>query len=110
MAGDQGRSALGHIERLFSEGSATGFSDTQLLNRFATNRDEIAFSVLLARHGPMVMSVCRGVWRDRADAEDAFQATFLILAKKAGAAWGDGQLGGWHRDCIFAIPNSLMTM
>ena len=75
-----------------------GAPDTQLLGRFATYRDEGAFTALMARHGPMVMTVCRGVLRDSLDAEDAFQATFLVLARKAGSAWAEGQLGGWlHR-------------
>ena len=53
---------------------------------------------LIARHGPMVMTVCRGVLRDSLDAEDAFQATFLVLARNAGSAWSEGELGGWlHR-------------
>jgi RNA polymerase sigma factor (sigma-70 family) len=90
--------ALRHIQWLFSDGSAAGASDTQLLGRFAAHRDEGAFAALMARHGPMVMAVCRGVLRDLPDAEDAFQATFLVLARKAGSAWVEGQLGGWlHR-------------
>jgi RNA polymerase sigma factor (sigma-70 family) len=98
MAGARLGAALRHIQCLFSDGSATGASDTQLLGRFAVDRDEGAFAALMARHGPMVMTVCRGVLRDSLDAEDAFQATFLVLARKAGSVWADGQLGGWlHR-------------
>ncbi len=98
MAGARLGAALRHIQRLFTEGSATGVSDTQLLVRFAVHRDEAAFAALMARHGPMVMTVCRGVLRDSLDAEDAFQATFLVLARKAGSAWAEGGLGGWlHR-------------
>jgi DNA-directed RNA polymerase specialized sigma24 family protein len=98
MAGAQLGAALRHIQRLFTEGSATGVSDTQLLGRFAAHRDESAFAALMARHGPMVMTVCRGVLRDPLDAEDAFQATFLVLARKAGCVWAEGGLGGWlHR-------------
>ncbi len=98
MAGARCGAALRHLQWLFSDGSAAAASDTQLLGRFAADRDEGAFAALMARHGPMVMTVCQGVLRDSLDAEDAFQATFLILARKAGAAWDDGQLGGWlHR-------------
>jgi RNA polymerase sigma factor (sigma-70 family) len=98
MAGARLGAALRHIQALFSDGSTTGASDTQLLGRFAVNRDEGAFAAIMARHGPMVMAVCRGVLRDAPDAEDAFQATFLILARKAGSVWAEGQLGGWlHR-------------
>jgi RNA polymerase sigma factor (sigma-70 family) len=103
MAGAQLGAALRQIQRLFSEGSSTGFSDTRLLNRFATQRDESAFAAILARHGPMVLAVCRGVLRDPADAEDAFQATFLVLARKAGSAWAEGQLGGWLHKVAYRI-------
>ena len=90
--------ALRHIQWLFEEGTTSGASDTQLLGRFARDRDEAAFAALMARHGSMVMTVCRGVLRDPVDADDAFQATFLVLAKKTGSAWVEGELGGWlHR-------------
>ena len=94
MTGTRLGTALRHIQWLFSDGSAVGVSDTQLLSRFAADRDEASFAALIARHGPMVMTVCRGVLRDSLDAEDAFQATFLVLARKAGSAWAEGQLGG----------------
>jgi RNA polymerase sigma-70 factor (ECF subfamily) len=59
------------------------WSDTQLLEFFVRWREEAAFAALVRRHGPMVLSVCRRVLRHAQDAEDAFQATFLVLAKKA---------------------------
>ncbi|HKB37631.1 MAG TPA: sigma factor, partial [Gemmataceae bacterium] len=58
-------------------------SDAQLMERFAAARDEDAFELLTRRHGPMVLSVCRRVLGDAHEAEDAFQATFLVLARKA---------------------------
>ena len=62
---------------------------------FSPSADAAAFEVLVARHGPMVLSVCRGVLRDPNDAEDAFQATFLVLVKKGGSIRGRDALGGW---------------
>ena len=74
------------------------YSDTQLLARFAGHRDETAFAAFMARHGPIVMAVYRGVLRNSLDAEDAFQATLIVLARKAGSAGVQAQLGGWlHR-------------
>ena len=87
--------ALRHINRLFSEGTVSGLPDDQLLDQFLSTRDGAAFEALMARHGPMVLGVCRAVLRNPSDAEDAFQATFLVLVKKARtlrgrATWRDG--------------------
>jgi RNA polymerase sigma factor (sigma-70 family) len=72
-----------------------GFSDGQLLASFVRRRDGDAFAALLKRHGRMVMGVCRRVLRNPDDAEDAFQATFLVLARKAGSVTAPNALGGW---------------
>ncbi len=89
---------LRQIDRLFGTGTVAGLSDAQLLGRFRTQRDEAAFVALVARHGPMVLAACRGVLRDEHAAEDAFQATFLILIRKASVLWVGESLGGWlHR-------------
>jgi RNA polymerase sigma factor (sigma-70 family) len=87
--------ALGQIQRLFDEGTLTGLTDAQLLARFLNGRDEEAFGVLVSRHGPMVLAVCRGVLKNQADAEDAFQAAFLVLFRKAGGLRSTGSLGSW---------------
>ena len=88
-------------ETLFRLGAAGGLSDLQLLEWFASRRDEAAesaFGALVDRHGPMVMNVCRGVLRDEHEACDAFQATFLVLAQRAGSLWVRDSLGPWlHR-------------
>jgi RNA polymerase sigma factor (sigma-70 family) len=99
--------ALRQIKRLFEEGVISGLSDGQLLDLFIEEHDEAAFEALLARHGPMVLSVCRGILRDPGDAEDAFQATFLVLVRKAVTIRGRHVLGGWlyqvaHRVAIQA--------
>src|SRR4051812_30144887 len=73
-------------------------SDRQLLARFNSQRDEpaeFAFTALVRRHGPMVLRVCMQIVGDRHTAEDAFQATFLILARKAGTIRQPELLGNW---------------
>jgi len=86
------------LQTLYGAGTAIGLADRELLERFTGRGDEAAFATLVARHGPMVLAVSRGVLRCPHDAEDAFQATFLILARKAGTLRPDGSLGAWlHR-------------
>jgi DNA-directed RNA polymerase specialized sigma24 family protein len=104
--------ALRQINRLFSGGAVTGFSDAQLLERFVASHDAAASEAVVARHGPMVLSFCRGILNDPNDAEDAFQATFLILVKKSGTFRGEVALAGWlylvaHR---VAIPANADTV
>src|SRR6516162_6086359 len=70
-------------------------TDQELLDNFIRRRDTAAFAALLERHGPMVLGVCRRLLRDAHAAEDAFQATFLVLAQKAGAVRRPEALGGW---------------
>jgi RNA polymerase sigma factor (sigma-70 family) len=69
--------------------------DVGLLEAFLARRDEAAFEALVRRHGPMVLGVCRRVLRDRHDAEDAFQATFLVLIRKAAAIGRRELLANW---------------
>ncbi len=86
------------IRTLFEVGTAGVLTDGQLLEQFASRADEsaeAAFAALVARHGPMVWCVCRGVLGDAHDAEDAFQATFLVLAKRAGSIRDPDLLGNW---------------
>ncbi len=99
MAGG-GAGVLRHVGRLWNLGTAVGLTDADLLARFAVRDDhgagaELAFEALVERHGPMVFRVCQGVLRDEHAAEDAFQATFLVLARKAPSLWVKDSLGSW---------------
>jgi RNA polymerase sigma factor (sigma-70 family) len=89
---------LRQINSLLTAGTFSGLSDSQLLDRFLAGHDEVselAFTVLVERHGPMVLGVCRRILADPHDAEDAFQATFLVLVRKAASVRVDGSIGRW---------------
>jgi polysaccharide export outer membrane protein len=92
--------ALRQIRTLFGLGRVGDLTDGELLEWFQIHRAEAeaAFEELVGRHGSMVLDVCRRVLRDPHDAEDAFQATFLILVRRAGSVRDRDALGGWlHR-------------
>ncbi len=91
-------SVVRQIGALFDGGSVAGLTDRQLIERFNDRRDatgEAAFAALVARHGPMVLHVCRQLLGDRHHAEDAFQAVFLVLARKARSIRDPDLLGNW---------------
>src|SRR4051812_1559355 len=95
MTGGYSEAAPRGMGRLFGEGTVVGMTDAELLGRFVDRRDEAAMSALVARHGPMVLGVCRGVLKDHDDAEDAFQATFLVLVRKARSLRVERSLSSW---------------
>lgn len=95
MASTQAVVVLRHIRGLVASGENADESDGQLLERFTRLREESAFHALVRRHGPLVMGVCRRVLRNREDTDDAFQATFLVLARKAAAIGKRASLGSW---------------
>jgi RNA polymerase sigma factor (sigma-70 family) len=86
---------LRHLRRTTARGDAGGLTDGQLLERFAAERQETAFEALVWRHGTMVLNVCRRLLRRPQDAEDAFQATFLLLVRKAGSIHKRESVGSW---------------
>ncbi len=86
------------LSTLFNIGATRELTDGQLLERFSTGPTEVAelaFEALIERHGPMVLRVCRAQVTDPHDTQDAFQATFLILIRKARALWIRESLGPW---------------
>jgi RNA polymerase sigma factor (sigma-70 family) len=96
--------ALRQLRALFASGTATGLTDRELLERYTAKRTEsleaataaeMAFAALVDRHGAMVWGVCHRVLGDPHEAEDAFQATFLVLIRKARSVRVDGSLGRW---------------
>ncbi len=88
-------SIVDSVGRLFATGTATAMCEAELLERFVSQGDPAAFEVILERHGPMVLRVCRRVLEDPNDVDDAFQATFLILVKKAASIRDREVLGTW---------------
>jgi RNA polymerase sigma factor (sigma-70 family) len=99
------------LDRLFNRGTAAGLSEGALLERYVSGGDEAAFAALVARHGPMVLGVCRRVLRDERDVEDAFQATFLVLIRRAGAIRDGDLIARWlhgvaHRVAVRARAHS----
>jgi RNA polymerase sigma factor (sigma-70 family) len=98
MAGGRPSLSTRQIRCLWAGGTAAGLSDGQLLERFISGRGEvaeIAFAAVVARHGPAVLGACRRALADPNDADDAFQATFLILVRKAGSLRVGESLGPW---------------
>ncbi len=102
---------LVQLGRVFGRGTVSGLSEESLLDRFVRGKDEAAFAALVARHGPMVLGICRRVLRNEHEVEDAFQATFLVFVRRAGAIRDGGLLGHWlygvaHRVAVRARANA----
>ena len=106
--------ALRQVQRLFVEGRTASLPDSELLERFLSESDEAAFTALIERHGPMVLGTCRVMLGDADAAEDAFQATFLVLICKARSIRGRGALASWlyqvaHRIALRAGAETTRT-
>jgi len=95
MAGKSLNDVLRHIRKLATLQTSRGLSDRELLERFLAANDGSAFTVLVERHGPMVLGVCHRALRNHHDAEDACQATFLVLARKVASVRKKTSLSSW---------------
>jgi RNA polymerase sigma factor (sigma-70 family) len=95
MASPGSNSVVHHLWQWAAGQQTAAASDQQLLERFVAGQDEDAFTALVHRHGPMVFGVCRRLLRETHDTEDAFQATFMVLARKAASIHKGDSLGSW---------------
>ena len=98
------------LQTLFGMGVVGVLSDGQLLDHFVERREGAAFEAIVHRHGPMVWSVCRRVLRDHHDAEDAFQATFLVLARRAASVMPREKLGNWLYGVAYQTATKARAM
>jgi RNA polymerase sigma factor (sigma-70 family) len=92
-----------HFQTLFTSGPVGDLADGALLERFAATRDEAAFEVLVARHGPMVLRVCRAALLDSNEADDAFQAVFIVLVRRAAAIRSRASVASW----LFGVASKI---
>jgi RNA polymerase sigma factor (sigma-70 family) len=95
MARGKPSPVLRFIHQIADAGGSPNLADSDLLQRFVSTRDQGAFAILVGRHGPRVLGVCRRVLGDSHEADDAFQATFLVLVRKAGSLGRLDGLGPW---------------
>jgi len=98
-----------YLRKLVRQHGGGEASDHQLLDRFLQSRDEAAFEVLVWRHGPMVHAVCQRMLHHAQDAEDALQATFLTLVRKASSIHKRQALGSWLHKVAFRIALRVRT-
>src|SRR5947199_5259240 len=89
------RNVVRHLRGVLSAGETARLTETGLWQRYVRERDEAAFEALVRRHGPMVLGVCRRILRNEQDAEDAFQATFLVLVRRIAALRSPRTLANW---------------
>jgi RNA polymerase sigma factor (sigma-70 family) len=102
-------SMLQYIRGVAAAEKLGGLPDRELLQRFVGLHEEAAFAALMQRHGPMVLGVCRRVLRQTQDAEDAFQATFLLLARGAHAIRNTDSVGGWLHGVAMRAASKLRS-
>jgi enediyne biosynthesis protein E4 len=103
MASGQISAVVRFIQKLTGMRRTDLLADGSLLDRFVTHKDESAFATLMHRHGPLVVSVCRSILSNESDVEDAFQATFLVLVRKAGSISKRESLASWLYGVAYRI-------
>ncbi len=94
---------LRQLRQLADAEAARDLSDAELLERFRSRREEAAFALLVQRHGPMVLGICRRVLGNAHEAEDTFQTTFLVLVRKAASIHRQESLASWLHGVAYRI-------
>src|SRR5436305_12032489 len=92
-----------YLQRMCPAHDTGDRTDSDLLGRFVAHREEAAFGILVERHAPMVMGACRRILGDLHAAEDAFQATFIVLARRAASIAVKRSLGTW----LYAVAQRI---
>src|SRR5262249_45210404 len=95
MAANAANGVVRYLRRAALRQDGAGLTDGELLERYVARGDEGAFEALVRRHGSMVLGVCRRILRNEADAEDAFQVTFLVFVRKAASISSRGAVSNW---------------
>src|SRR5262249_54946416 len=107
MANTTASPILRFIRRVIDDHQEQQLSDQELLQRFHDQQDQAAFHALFRRHGSIVLDVRRSILPNEADIEDAFQATFLILASKSGSIYKTASLGSWLHGVAFRVAHKV---
>jgi RNA polymerase sigma factor (sigma-70 family) len=110
MAARQLYAIIRQMRNMVRPDESTSLPDAELLARFVALRDEAAFELLLWRHGPMVLGLCRRLLRSAEDVEDVFQATFLALARKCGSIAKREAVGSWLYRVAYRIALDARTL
>src|SRR4051812_31584685 len=100
------RQTLASIREMVLAGDTAGIDDAALIKLFVSAGDDLAFEAIVRRHGPLVYGVCLRVLQNVSDAEDAFQATFLVLVRKAAGLKRPELLGNWLHGVAFQTARS----
>src|SRR5438445_141951 len=109
MAGGTLNLLMQHLKRVAAPRGGGGLSDAELLGRWLSGRDEAAFEVLVWRHGPMVLRLLQRLLRRAQDIEDAFQATFLALVRRAGSIRRPEAVASWLYKVAYRVALRART-